>query len=156
MPLSASLLHVQFALGGLLQVAKMAWQQDTCLEPQAQADIKHQLLHYCLLPMPQFALGGLLQVAEMAWQQDMDLYSSHQYALVAALELHARIIMANDNETLLPQGFKLLKSMPQPPTGCVWAFDMQRQLFFAKNRTSGAWVSDLNDGIKYLQGEMRD
>jgi hypothetical protein len=89
----------------------------------------------------------------MAWQQDMDLYSSHQYALVAALELHARIIMANDNETQLPQGFKLLKSMPQPPAGCVWAFDMQRQLFFAKNRTSGAWVADLNDGIKYLQGE---
>jgi hypothetical protein len=31
---------------------------------------------------------------------------------------------------------------------------MQRQLFFAKNRTSGAWVPDLNDGIKYLQGEI--
>jgi hypothetical protein len=101
----------------------------------------------------QFALGGLLQVAEMAWQQDMDLYSSNQYALVPALELTARIIMANDSEALLPQGFKLFKSMPKPPTGCVWTFDMQRQRFYAKNRTSGAWVADLNDGIKYLQGE---
>lgn len=100
----------------------------------------------------QFALGGLLQVAEMAWQQDMDLYSAYDYALVPALELHAKIIMAGDNETLLPPGFKLLKSMPKPPAGCVWTFDMQRQLFFAKNKTSGAWVSDLADGIKYLSG----
>jgi hypothetical protein len=109
----------------------------------------------CCTALVQFALGGLLQVAEMAWQQDMDLYSSNQYALVPALELHARIIMANDNETLLPQGFKLLKSMPKAPAGCVWTFDMQRQVFYAKNKTSGAWVADLNDGIKYLQGELR-
>ncbi|WIA13951.1 hypothetical protein OEZ85_002521 [Tetradesmus obliquus] len=100
----------------------------------------------------QFGLGGLLQVAEMAWQQDMDLYSSNQFALVPALELTARIIMANDSESQLPQGFKLLKSMPKPPSGTMWAFDMQRQRFFAKNKTSGAWVADLNDGIKYLQG----
>lgn len=107
---------------------------------------------FVLLLHLQFGLGGLLQVAEMAWQQDMDLYSVYDYALVAALELHAKIILADDDESQLPPGFKLLKSMPKPPRGCTWAFDMQRQLFYAKNSTSGAWVADLNDGVKYLQG----
>lgn len=30
----------------------------------------------------------------MAWQQDIDLYATANYSMIAALELHARIINA--------------------------------------------------------------
>lgn len=72
----------------------------------------------------QFGFGGLLQTAELAWQQNIDLYSTSDFALVAAMELHARIINAWDagkNEALLPQGFKFFDvSMPPAPTGTTW------------------------------------
>lgn len=71
-----------------------------------------------------FGLGGLLQVSEWAWQQNRDLFSASNYALVAAMELHARIINAWDagqSEALLPPGFRFYeKSMPAPPPGCEW------------------------------------
>ena len=72
----------------------------------------------------EFGLGGLLQTAEMAWQQNIDLYATANWALVAAMELHARIVNAWDagkQESLLPQGFKFYDtSMPRPPTGTQW------------------------------------
>lgn len=72
----------------------------------------------------EFGLGALLQTAEMAWQQDVDLYSTAGFALVSAMELHARIINAWDagkQEGLLPEGFRFYdKSMPPPPTGTQW------------------------------------
>lgn len=64
------------------------------------------------------------QVAEMAWQQDIDLYSTANYSMVAALELHARIINAGRNEALLPPGFKFVENMPKPKEGTIWKFDM--------------------------------
>lgn len=60
----------------------------------------------------------------MAWQQDFDLYSIAKYALVPAMELHARILNAGRNEGLLPPGFKFVESMPQPRDGTFWKFDM--------------------------------
>jgi hypothetical protein len=70
----------------------------------------------------EFGLGGLLQIAELAWQQNEDLYSASNFALVAAMELHARIINAWDagkSEDLLPPGFRFFEtSMPKPPPGC--------------------------------------
>jgi hypothetical protein len=60
----------------------------------------------------------------MAWQQDIDLYSTANYSLVAALELHARILNAGRNEALLPPGFKFVESMPQPQDGTFWKWDM--------------------------------
>jgi len=70
-----------------------------------------------------FGLGALLQTAELAWQQNVDLFSSNGFALVAAMELHARIVNAWDagkNETMLPPGFKWFESMPKPPAGSNW------------------------------------
>lgn len=85
--------------------------------------------------------------------QDDDLYGSNDYALAAALELHAKIILAGDNdESKLPYGFRLQKSMPPPPKGCRWSFDYQKQLWTAVNSSSGKWVSDLRNGVKYLVG----
>lgn len=85
--------------------------------------------------------------------QDEDLYSSNDYALAAALELHAKIILAGDNdESKLPVGFKLDKSMPPPPKGCRWRFDIEKQLWTAVRTSDGKWVSDLKDGVKYMVG----
>lgn len=85
--------------------------------------------------------------------QDDDLYSSNDYALAAALELHAKIILAGENdESKLPLGFKLEKSLPKPPNGCKWKFDFQRQIWTAVNKSTGKWVSDLKNGVKYLVG----
>lgn len=60
----------------------------------------------------------------MAWQQDLDLYAVAGHALLAAMELHARIINAGRNEALLPPGFKFVESMPRPREGTTWKFDM--------------------------------
>jgi hypothetical protein len=72
----------------------------------------------------EFGLGSLLQAAEVALQQNVDLYSIAGFALVAGMELHARIINAwdsNQDESLLPPAFKFYdKSMPKPPNGTQW------------------------------------
>lgn len=62
------------------------------------------------------------QVAETAWTQNEDLYQEADYALAAALELHARIInaFAAGDESKLPDGFKFFESMPKPPAECAW------------------------------------
>lgn len=65
-----------------------------------------------------------VQVAEMAWQQDIDLYSTANYSLVAAMELHARILNAGQDESLLPPGFKFVESMPEAKEGTFWKWDM--------------------------------
>jgi hypothetical protein len=91
-----------------------------CLTPPATSAvcIAQDIYH------SEFGLGGLLQTAEMAWQQNIDLYATANWALVAAMELHARIINAWDrgrNEALLPPGFKFFdKSMPPAPWGTQW------------------------------------
>jgi hypothetical protein len=60
----------------------------------------------------------------MAWQQDLDLYSAADHGLLAALELHARIINAGGDEGLLPPGFKFVESLPAPANQTFWKFDM--------------------------------
>jgi hypothetical protein len=57
----------------------------------------------------------VLPAAEMAWQQDVDLYSTANYSLVAALELHARIINAGRGEALLQLGRNNANRSPFPP-----------------------------------------
>lgn len=100
----------------------------------------------------QFGLGGLIQVAEAAWQQNQDLYSVGDYALVAALEVHARIINAGNLTNLLPPGFRFYESMPPPPPGTWWQFDIRSQLWYAKDTATGAVVATQTDGIKYVVG----
>lgn len=100
----------------------------------------------------EFGFGGLIQVAEAAWQQNEDLYGTGDYALPAALELHARIINAFNRTAQLPQGFKFFADMPAPPAGTVWQFDIREQLWHARNRTTGAIVQTQNDGVKYIVG----
>lgn len=72
----------------------------------------------------EFGLGALLQTAELAWQQNVDLFSSYSFALVAAMELHARIINAWDagkQEAMLPPKFRFYDTaMPPPPNGTQW------------------------------------
>jgi hypothetical protein len=101
-----------------------------------------------------FGLGGLVQTAEQAWQQNEDVYSSSNHALLASLELHARIINADaeQNPGLLPPGFKRFKDMQEAPAGTQWRFDIRSQLWFAQDRASGKAVSYLQDGVKYLLG----
>lgn len=100
--------------------------------------------------------SGLIQAAEIAWQQDEDLYSSSSYALVAALELHARIIRAgqSNDPTMLPAGFKMGESLPLAPEGTMWKFDIRQQLWQAVNLTTLQPVLNLTDGNKYLIGIM--
>eukprot|EP00775_Hariotina_reticulata_P010584 gene10584-10742_t len=103
----------------------------------------------------QFGIGGLIQVAEMAWQQNDDLYSSGQYSLVSVMETHARLIRAglSKSQVLLPTGFKFYDpSMPKPPPSMRWQFDIRKQLWTAVNAVNGSFVSDLQDGFKYLLG----
>lgn len=104
----------------------------------------------------QFGLGGLLQMAEIAWQQDEDLFSSSSHALAAAMETHARIInawLAGKNAAMLPPGFRWFDgAMPKAPPGCRWAFNIKKQLWTAVNASSGAFVADLKDGLKYALG----
>eukprot|EP00879_Flechtneria_rotunda_P022507 GHRR01023758.1.p2 GENE.GHRR01023758.1~~GHRR01023758.1.p2 ORF type:complete len:279 (+),score=87.28 GHRR01023758.1:1347-2183(+) len=103
----------------------------------------------------QFGLGGLLQAAEIAWQPDEDLYSSNDFALAAALELHARINLAyisNKDPSKLPPGYKFYDAMPPAPAGTRWQLNIGKQMWSAVDTRTGAWVSDLNDGIKYMLG----
>lgn len=101
-----------------------------------------------------FGVGSLLQTAEMAWQaaDDPSLYASGGHVLVAAMELHAAIVLAGANESALPHGYRLFESMPPPPDGCVWRIDLGRQRWRAVNASSGAFVSELEDGWKYVLG----
>jgi hypothetical protein len=101
-----------------------------------------------------FGLGGLVQTAEQAWQQHEDIYSSNNHALLASMELHARIINADaaQNPGLLPPGFKRFKDMPAAPPGTQWRFDIRSQLWFAQDKASGRTMSYLQDGVKYLLG----
>lgn len=98
-------------------------------------------------------LAGLLQAAEMAWQQDEDWYSSNDHALAAAVELHARIVRAaaDRDEQMLPQGFRFFESMPRPPMGMFWKYDLERQIWAAHNSTTSARVMDeTKDNFKYM------
>lgn len=101
----------------------------------------------------QMGLAGLLQTAEMAWQQGEDWYSSNDHALAAAVELHARIVRAaaDMDEQLLPQGFRFFESMPKPPRGLFWKFDLERQIWAAHSSANGARVFDKEtDAFKYM------
>lgn len=102
----------------------------------------------------QMGLAGLLQTAEMAFQQDEDWFSSDSHALAAAVELHARIVLAaiERDERLLPQGFKFFESMPRPPKGTFWKFDLERQIWAAHNASTGVRLFDRDDGYKYMVG----
>eukprot|EP00878_Enallax_costatus_P031100 GHUV01033963.1.p1 GENE.GHUV01033963.1~~GHUV01033963.1.p1 ORF type:complete len:177 (-),score=14.84 GHUV01033963.1:24-554(-) len=100
----------------------------------------------------EFGLGGLIQVAEAGWQQNEDLYSWGNYAMVAALELQARIINAGNRTDLLPPGFKFYESMPAPPAGTLWQFDIRTQLWYARDKATGAVVKAQDDGVKYIVG----
>jgi hypothetical protein len=103
----------------------------------------------------EFGLGSLVQAAETAWSQDEDLYGENGYALASALELHARIINAKlaGDEKMLPAGFKFFENMPKAPTGCVWKWSMDTQLWTSYNTSSATSVcSTLTDGNKYLLG----
>ncbi|KAF6262671.1 chondroitin AC/alginate lyase [Scenedesmus sp. NREL 46B-D3] len=104
----------------------------------------------------QFGLGGLLQAAEIAWQQDDDLYSASNYALPAAMELHARVVnafAANRSSALLPPTFKYYATdMPAAPAGCSWRFDVARQLWQAVWTANGTLNFELRDGNKYMLG----
>lgn len=100
-----------------------------------------------------FGLAGLLQTAEMAWQQgDASLYASGGHLLAAALELHASIVRAGSNSSSLPQGFAQFSDMPPPPAGCIWRMDMRAQRWAAVNASTGAFVSHLTNGVKYILG----
>eukprot|EP00878_Enallax_costatus_P000309 GHUV01000382.1.p1 GENE.GHUV01000382.1~~GHUV01000382.1.p1 ORF type:complete len:631 (+),score=126.39 GHUV01000382.1:267-2159(+) len=100
----------------------------------------------------QFGLGGLLQCAEMAWQQDDDLYSSNEYALVSAMELHARIIRAwslND-KSMLPSDYVLPNAkndpnLPAPYQG--YTYEAEQQAWVAQDGSKKV----LRDGKKYLK-----
>ncbi|WIA13695.1 hypothetical protein OEZ85_007252 [Tetradesmus obliquus] len=101
----------------------------------------------------QFGIGGLLNVAEMAWQQDDDLYCSNQYALVTAMELHARFVRSAllKDPSLLPPEYAML-DFKQPPFNAApsntWAFDIKDQVWrCTKDGTS----SVLNDPRKFLR-----
>lgn len=98
-------------------------------------------------------LAGLIQAAEMAFQQDEDWYSSDSYSLAAAIELHARIVRAalDKDEGMLPRGFKFFESMPKPPKGLFWKFDLDRQIWAAHNSSTGLRVFDKDqDNFKYM------
>ena len=75
--------------------------------------------------------------------------------MAAAMELHARIINAKteDDEAILPPGFKFFGSMPEAPEGCTWRWDIETQLWASYNMTGDkAKCSDLDDGVKYAVG----
>lgn len=87
--------------------------------------------------------------------QSDDLYSSSNYALAAGMELHARLTNAwlnNKDTSMLPSGFKFYESMPAPPYGTRWQFDMKKQKWSAYYTSNGAWHSDSPDSTKYLLG----
>lgn len=105
----------------------------------------------------EFGLGSALQAAEVAFQQGDDLYMVGGHALAAAMELHARIILADKNKEEPPQGFKWYdngKGLPPAPSGTEYRFDIAKQLWFQFNKTTLQAVpgGELRDGVKYLLG----
>lgn len=56
------------------------------------------------------------------------------------------------DESLLPANYRFYEtSMPPAPPGCDWSFDIQKQSWFARNRTNmGQVVGELQDGYRYL------
>lgn len=98
-------------------------------------------------------LAGLIGTAELAWQQDEDLYSSNDYAIVTAMEFHARIIRAalEKNYDLLPPGCKLL-DFSKPPFNAApwnaWTFDIKEQVW---QSTVNGQTNTLNDPTKYMR-----
>lgn len=102
-----------------------------------------------------FGLGALLQTAETAFQQNSELFSVAGFALLSGMELHARIINAWDagkREDILPPAMKFYDtSMPPPPAGTQWSFDIGAQLWRAR-KSDGTVVSTLQDGLKYIVG----
>ncbi|GBF90830.1 hypothetical protein Rsub_03684 [Raphidocelis subcapitata] len=100
-----------------------------------------------------FGLGSLIQAAETAWGQNDDVYGEHGHVLAAAMELHARIISADElgDDSYLPPGFKFFSAMPPPPENCTWKWDFETQLWssYDANRTK---CSELHDGYKYAVG----
>lgn len=128
-----------------LRWGKDVWAVDHVLGEctETQRDIFHS----------QMGLAGLIQAAEMAWQQDADWYSSDGYALAAGIELHARIVRAavEQDESMLPQGFRFFESMPRPPKGMFWKFDLDRQIWAAHNSSTRLHVFDRDqDNYKYM------
>lgn len=127
-----------------LRWGKDEWADDHVLgeTTETQRDIFHT----------QMGLAGLIQAAEMAWQQDEDWYSSGNYALAAGVELHARIVRAalDSNEAMLPRGFKFFESMPRPPKGLHWKFDLDRQIWAAHNATGLRVFDKTQDNLKYM------
>lgn len=104
----------------------MAWQQDVDVSSKPVLGFERTVSRSWLQKsdLRTCACFFAMQVAEMAWQQDVDLYSTANYSVVAALELHARIINAGRSEALLPPGFKFVESLPKPKEGTLWKFDM--------------------------------
>eukprot|EP00882_Tetradesmus_deserticola_P015228 GHRQ01016219.1.p1 GENE.GHRQ01016219.1~~GHRQ01016219.1.p1 ORF type:complete len:577 (+),score=184.85 GHRQ01016219.1:303-2033(+) len=105
----------------------------------------------------EFGLGSALQAAEMAFQQGDDLYMAGGHALASAMELHARIIMADKKKEEPPLGFKWYndgKGLPPAPAGTEYRFDMAKQLWVATDKTTFKPVpgGELRDGVKYLLG----
>lgn len=102
----------------------------------------------------QMGLAGLLQAAELAFQQDEDWYSSNNHALAAAVELHARRVRSGieQDESMLPQGYRFFESMAKAPAGMFWKFDLERQIWAAHNTSTGVRVWDSSDATKHMVG----
>ena len=113
----------------------------------------------------EFGLAGLIQTAELGWQQNRDLYSYNNYAIAAAMELHARIINAGIISSLLPTGYTFYNQSrfpeapaPAAPVGCSWKWEMATQLWTSYTSTGGRCnynntkSAELRDGKKYVVG----
>eukprot|EP00775_Hariotina_reticulata_P001819 gene1819-2153_t len=116
-------------------------------------------------------LGGLLQAAELAWQQDDDLYSCCDYALVGAMELHARIIRARLAHTrdgdrvlalaMLPQGFIFgseqwykdhVPNWEPVPEGTKWKFETKVQQWVLLENLTSKYLKTYDGPEKVLNG----
>jgi len=74
----------------------------------------------------------------------------NDFALIAAMELHARLINAANNVNLLPAGFDLVKNMPKAPNGTTWTFQIGRQTWVATNTTSKIEVQELGGTTQFI------
>ncbi len=88
----------------------------------------------------------------MAFQQGFDLYSSNQHVLAAAMEVHARLINAGSNSSLLPPGFEFASAMPKAPANTTWSFNIDTQKWTARSSANNQLVLELNDGVSYVLG----
>lgn len=105
------------------------------------------------------APAGLLQAAEIAWQQDdASLYAQDNFALTAAMELHARFTNAylgGKSVAMLPEGYRFYDSgtFPKPLADSSWKFNMEKQLWSEYWTINGSYTGyDLTDGDKYVLG----